>query len=88
MSEKIDYSEAGINDPVMRCNGCAALVHRAFLHKYGKCHSCGNLRYVPAYVIKEEEMEGLKNGTLNLEVGEYVIDPDWLVMFEGVGDGV
>ena len=88
MSEKVDYTDAGRNDPVMRCKDCAKLVHKDFIHKYGKCHICGNLRYSPAYVLSEDEMDGLKVGTLNLEIGEYVIDPEWLAMFEGVGDGV
>jgi hypothetical protein len=88
MSEKVDYSESGINDPVMRCKDCGGLVHREFIHKHGRCHNCGNLRYSPVYIIKEHEMEGLKNGSLNFEIGEYVIDPDFLALFEGTGDGV
>lgn len=88
MSEKIDYSETGLNDPVMRCKDCASIVHKDYLHKHGQCHKCGNLRYSTVGVIQEEEMKGLKNATLNLEIGEYVIDPDFLAMFEEVGDGV
>lgn len=94
MSEEVkelDYSEPGVNCPLMSCKDCQALVHKDYIHKSGKCQKCGNLRFSQVRVIQEDDMQALKDGTYNLALGEYVIDPNWIALFgedkEEDGDG-
>jgi hypothetical protein len=62
-------------DPVLRCEGCKAIVHRKYIHTLGCCTECGNRRFSNVRLLKGEEMEQLK--AMN-------IDPEFLALFEGV----
>jgi phage FluMu protein Com len=80
------YEETGNNDPILRCHSCTKLVHRGFIHKYGKCNHCGSLKFRQVSLFTEEEADEIKKGNYKFDIGEYTIDPEFFAMFEEVGE--
>lgn len=76
------YDEKEFNDPILRCTGCTKLVHRAWISAKGGCNHCGNRRFQSVGGFNEEEFKALQNGSYNLGMKEYNIDPDFLNLFE------
>lgn len=61
-------------DPIVRCDSCADIVHRQHIHQFGCCPNCGNRRFRNVLILKETEMEKLRDDG---------IDPEFLALFEG-----
>ncbi|MHC4362953.1 MAG: hypothetical protein ACYSTZ_09010 [Planctomycetota bacterium] len=65
------YDTRELTDPLLRCDNCAKLVHRAFIEQ--------NF----LYSVNGEELEALKDGSYDLGM-EYTIDPEFLAIFVAV----
>jgi len=83
----IDYQGRDFNDPIVRCEQCAKITHRAYIKKYAGCVNCGNKRFKNVRGLEEDEYYGLKNGTLKIGLDiPYKIDPNFLKQFEEAED--
>ena len=71
-------------DPIVRCDNCAALVHREFIGKHAGCNHCGNKRFKNVQGLSGPEHIGLTDGTYDLGLKEYVIPADFLAIFQEV----
>ena len=69
--------DAPFEDPIIRCDSCQAIFLREKIHKFGCCPECGNRRVRNVLVMKPDEFRKVK------EMG---IDPEFLALFEEVGD--
>jgi len=78
----IDYNGKGFNDPIVRCEGCAKLVHRKYISKIGGCNHCGNKRFKSLRGLTGDEFKAISEGTYDFSMKSYTIDPDYLEMFE------
>jgi predicted nucleic acid-binding Zn-ribbon protein len=79
-----DYNDKrGFPDPVIRCDQCGKLTHRAFITKFGGCCHCGNKRFKSVVALTEDEYAALLAGTLDVGTDKgYKIDPEYLNIFE------
>jgi hypothetical protein len=77
------YDTRELTDPLLRCDNCAKLVHRAFIEQHAGCNNCGNKRFNFLYSVNGEELEALKDGSYDLGM-EYTIDPEFLAIFVAV----
>jgi hypothetical protein len=72
------YSKDGpFMEPVLRCDGCQALVLRTALKRIGMCPECSNTRMRNVRTMSPREQQQAQQWA---EVG--TIDPDWLKLFE------
>ena len=77
------YDEKDFNDPVVRCDQCSKLTHRAFITKYGGCFHCGNKRFRNVTAFSEDEYNGLKGGNMKIGINKpYKIDHEYLKEFK------
>ena len=77
------YDTRELTDPLLRCDNCAKLVHRAFIEQHAGCNNCGNKRFNFLYSVNGEELSALKEGTYDLGM-KYDIDPEYLAIFKAV----
>ena len=81
------YDGPDFNDPIVRCDQCVKIVHRAFLEKHGGCCHCGNKRVRNVQGMDLDEYKKLEAGTLVIGIEQpYKIDPEYLALFEGVSN--
>lgn len=71
-------------DPLVRCDNCAKLVAVAFIHEHAGCNHCGNKRFNFLYLINEEEMTAIREGSYDFGLGDFVLDDEYLAIFEAV----
>lgn len=62
----------GLNDPVLRCVSCAALLTRKAVSTLGCCTKCGMKRVSTVKFLSDTEIEELR---------EKGIDENWLAEF-------
>lgn len=77
-----NYDGKEFNDPILRCTGCTKIVHRAWISARGGCNHCGNRRFQNINGFDDDEYNQLVNGTYDLGMKEYKIDPDFFKLFE------
>ena len=78
------YDTAEMRDPLVRCHACAKLVATEFIKKHAACNHCGNKRFFFLYVLQMDELNAIREGTYDLGIDEYEIDPEYLDIFEVV----
>lgn len=79
----MEYDGKEFNDPILRCDQCSKITHRAFLSKYGGCNHCGNKRVRNVLGMSATEYHELRRGVLKIGIEHpYQIDPDFLALFE------
>lgn len=78
----VDYFGRNFNDPIVRCDACNRIVHRVYISHRAGCNSCGNKRFRSLTGLSQEEFTALENGTYDLGLKSYTIDPDYLSLFE------
>jgi predicted nucleic acid-binding Zn-ribbon protein len=83
----VDYTR-GFHDPIVRCDQCNKLTHKKYIRVNGGCAHCGNKRFRSVQGLDETEIKGLQDGTLDIGVKKYDIDPDFLALFEAVSEVV
>jgi predicted nucleic acid-binding Zn-ribbon protein len=75
--------EEDFKDPLVRCDQCSKLTHRAFITKYGGCFHCGNKRFRNVTAFSEDEYNALKSGTMKIGIDQpYNLDSGFLDEFE------
>jgi len=67
------HKDAPFTDPIVRCDGCQALLDHTKLCADGMCGFCSNTRVRNVRALTGEEMEALKGRG---------VDPEWLALFE------
>lgn len=78
------YDTHNLTDPLVRCDGCTKLVHVQFINKHAGCNHCGNKRFQFIYGLNGEELNALKDGTYDLGLKDYFIDPEYFTIFKAV----
>jgi len=77
------YDGKEFNDPIVRCEQCSKLSHRKFISHNAGCVNCGNKRFKNVRGLHDDELQGLKNGTLQIGLNlPYTIDPEFFEQFE------
>ena len=80
------YDTNELTDPLVRCVNCAKLVHREFISLGAGCFHCGNKRVQIVQGLDDKlEIEPLANGTYDLGLKDYTIDPEYLAAFAPPG---
>jgi hypothetical protein len=55
------------HDCILRCKDCQHLVTYPTITKLGMCHNCGNKRFSQVIILKQEEMDAIRNGQIQFE---------------------
>ena len=78
------YDTPELTDPLVRCFACSKLMHRKYIWAGAGCNHCGNKRVKIIQAMTGEEIDALRNGTYDLGLESYTIDPEYFAAFKAV----
>ena len=78
------YDTKELLDPLVRCVACSKLIHRKYISIGAGCSHCGNKRVQIIQALDGDELSALRDGTYDLGLKEYSIDPEYLAIFKEV----